>query len=108
MDLKDATLIFLGEAAAHPQVATIAQTAYDQLIDGDDVDYRVLKELVGEASGKGVLRALHQKYSPTAYDAILMPILQEIGRQAPIRSSWQPTVQPGSEDDPLTAKTWPS
>jgi hypothetical protein len=31
MDLKDATLMFLSEAAACPAVASIAQSAYDRL-----------------------------------------------------------------------------
>jgi hypothetical protein len=66
----------------------------------------VLNELLGEASGKGVLRALYQKYSPTAYAAIIMPICQEIGRQAPVRPRRQPPP-PGRADDPLTAPVWP-
>lgn len=100
MDLKDATLMFLTESAAHPAVAEIAQSAYDRLIEGEDVDYRVLSDLVGEASGKGVLRAMRRKYGPVAFEAIVMPILQEVGRRAPIRSS-RSTWQPG--EDPLTA-----
>ncbi len=102
MDLKDATLMFLTEASGYPAVAEIAQSAHDRLVDGEDVDYRVLSDLVGEASGKGVLRAMHQKYGPIAFEAIVMPVLQEVGRRAPIRSSrytykWQP------DEDPLTA-----
>jgi hypothetical protein len=100
MDLKDATLMFLAESAGYPAVADIAQSAYDQLVDGQDVDYRVLKGLVEEASGKGVLRAIRRKHGPAAFDAIVMPILQEIGREAPIRST-RYTWQPG--EDPLTA-----
>jgi hypothetical protein len=34
-----------------------------------------------------VLRAMHAKYSPEAYEAIIGPVLQEIGRRAPIRST---------------------
>ena len=97
MDLKDATLMFLAESAAHPAVAEIAQSAYDRLVEGEDVDYRVLSDLVGEASGKGVLRAMRQKYGPAAFDAMVMPILNEVGRRAPIRSSrssWQPGQDP--------------
>ena len=30
MDLKDATLILVTESAAHPAVASIAQSAYDR------------------------------------------------------------------------------
>jgi hypothetical protein len=101
MELKDATLMFLIEAAAYPAVAEIAQSAYHRLAEGEEIDYRVLSDLVGEASGKGVLRAMNQKYSPAAYEAIIMPVLQEIGRRAPIRSS-RPTWQPG-DGDPLTA-----
>ena len=87
MELRDATLMFLSESAAYPAVAEIAQSAYDRLIQGEEVDCQVLSDLVGEASGKGVLRAMHAKYSPEAYEAIIMPVLQEIGRQAPIRST---------------------
>lgn len=104
MDLRDATLMFLGESAAYPAVASIAQSAYDKLAAGEEIDYRVLSDLIGEASGKGVLRALNARYSPTAFDAMIGPILKEIGRRAPIRSS-RPPVAP--EDDPLTAAVWP-
>jgi hypothetical protein len=103
MDLKDATLMFLTESAAHPPVASIAQTAYDRLADGEEVDYRVLSELMGEASGKGVLRAIRQKYGPVAFEAMITPICQEIGRQAPV----PPRRRPAPEEDPLTATTWP-
>ena len=105
MDLKDATLMFLSESAAHPAVASIAQDAYDRLVEGEEIDYRVLDELIGEASGKGVLRELNRKYSPEAFEAMIGPILEEIGRTKPIRSR-RPSVAP--EGDPLTASVWPS
>ncbi len=104
MDLKDATLMFLSESAAYPAVASIAQNAYDQLVEGEEIDYRVLSELIGEASGKGVLRELNRKYSPEAYEAMIGPILREIGRTRPIRSR-RPPVAP--EEDPLAAPVWP-
>jgi hypothetical protein len=100
MDLRDATLMFLIESAAHPAVSELAQSAYDRLIEGEDIDYRVLSDLVDEASGKGVLRAMHHKYGPAAFEANVMPVLQEIGQRAPIRST-RSTWQPG--EDPLTA-----
>jgi hypothetical protein len=100
MDLKDATLMFLSESAAHPAVAEIAQSAYDRLVEGEDIDYRVLNDLVDEASGKGVLRAMRQKYGPVGFEAIIMPVLQEIGRRKPVHST-RYTWQPG--EDPLTA-----
>lgn len=106
MDLKDATLMFLSESAGHPAVATLAQSAYDRLAAGEEVDYGLLDDLIGEASGKGVLRAMHSKYSPTAYEAIISPLLDEIGRRKPIRSDRRPPA-PGSADDPLTAPSWP-
>jgi hypothetical protein len=105
MDLMDATLMFVSESADHPAVATLAQSAYDRLAAGEEVDYRLLDDLIEEASGKGVLRAMHSKYSPTAYFAIISPVLDEIGRRKPIRSSRRPPA-PGSPDDPLTASTW--
>jgi hypothetical protein len=107
MDLKDAVLVVLSEAADHPSVASIAQSAYSQLADGQPVDYRVLDELIGEVSGKGVLRDLHAKYSPTAYEAIISPILTEIGRHKPIRSGSRPSSDVSLERDPLTARVWP-
>jgi len=42
MDLRDATLMFLAESAAYPAVAELAQSAYDRLAEGEDIDYRVL------------------------------------------------------------------
>jgi hypothetical protein len=40
MDLKDATLMFLSESAAHPAVASIARSAYDRLVDGEEIGRR--------------------------------------------------------------------
>lgn len=100
MNLRDACLVFLSEAAGQPAVAALARSAYDRLLEDGDVDYQVLDDLLGEASGKGILRELHAKYPPVAYEAILGPILHEIGARKPIRSSrpqWHP--QPG--EDPL-------
>ncbi|HEY1627228.1 MAG TPA: hypothetical protein VGG16_25895 [Streptosporangiaceae bacterium] len=87
MELRDATLMFLAESAEYPVVAAIAQSAYDRLAQGEDIDYRVLNDLVGEASGKGVLRSMRDKYGPEAFAAITGPVLREIGRKAPIRST---------------------
>ena len=106
MDLKDATLMFLSESAAYPAVASIAQSAYDRLVESEEIDYRVLSDLIGEASGKGVLRELNRKYSPEAFEAMIGPILQG-DRPATRRSSrTRPPVAP--EDDPLTAPVWPT
>ncbi len=84
MDLKDATLVIVTESAAHPGLTQLAQSVYDQLIWDGQVDYRVLSDMVAEASGKGVLRAIHQKYGPDGRDAIFGPILREIDRQKPV------------------------
>jgi hypothetical protein len=102
MDLKDATLVFLVESASYPTVAELAQAAYDRILDGQDIGYPVLDELIGEASGKGLLRAMHRKYDPVAYEAILAPILHEIDRKKPIRSS-RPGWHPADGVDPLGA-----
>jgi hypothetical protein len=105
VELKDATLMLLRESDGHPVVASLAQSAYDQLARGEEVHYLLLDELIGEASGKGVLRALHARYSPVAYEAIIMPILAEI-RQKPVR----PRRRPDGDDqaaDPLRASVWP-
>lgn len=95
------------ESAGHPAVASIARSAYEQLLERDGIDYRILDDLLGEASGKGVLSAISRKYSPAAYESVIMPICEEIGRQAPIRSTWRSSMPAGSADDPLTAATWP-
>jgi hypothetical protein len=98
--------MMMSESADHPAVASLAQSVYQRLVNDEPVDYRLLDDLIGEASGKGVLRALHAKYSPAAYEAIIGPILTEIGRQKPIRSQrYAGPVDP--ESDPLLASTWP-
>jgi hypothetical protein len=106
MDLKDATLMMLSESAGHPAVASIAKVAYERIVRGEAVDYRLLNDLIDEASGKGVLRAIRAKYGPVAFEALTSPILQEIGRQAPILSPM--SSAPGDPaGDPLRASTWP-
>jgi hypothetical protein len=102
VDLKDATLMILSESGAHPRLQRLARAAYDELASGREVSYRILDDLISEASGKGVLRALHQKYSAAACDAMLMPILEEIGRRKPIPPRRRP-VPSDSRPDPLTA-----
>jgi hypothetical protein len=84
MDLKDATLVILTESAACPGLAELAQSVYDRLAAGAEVDYHVLSDLVAEASGKGVLRAINQKYGPDAREAVFGPILREIDGQKPV------------------------
>jgi hypothetical protein len=106
VELKDATLVLLSESDGHPAVASLAKSAYDQLARGEEVDYRLLDELIGEASSKGVLRALHARYSPVAYEAIIMPILTEIGRRKPVPPRRRPDVG-DPETDPLRASAWP-
>lgn len=106
MDLRDATFMMLHESAGQPAVASLARSVYDRLTNDEPVDYRLLDELIGEASGKGVLRALHAKYSPVAYEAIIGPILTEIGEQKPIRSQ-RYAQDSDPETDPLRASTWP-
>jgi hypothetical protein len=102
MDLKDATLMFLSESAAYPAVAEIARSAYDRLVEGNDIDYRVLNDLVDEASGQGVLRDMRRQYGEVGFEAVVMPVLREIGQRKPIRSDrYGYTWQPG--EDPLTA-----
>ena len=102
MDLKDATLMILAESADYPEVARLAQSACDALADGDEVPHWILSDMIGEASGKGVLRVLHRKYSATAYEALLMPICREIDRQRPV----PPRPRPDPATDPLTSSTF--
>jgi hypothetical protein len=47
-------------------------------------------------------RALHQKYSPVAFEAMIMPICREIDRQRPV----PPRPRPAPEDDPLTSSSF--
>ncbi|MGH3245760.1 MAG: hypothetical protein ACRDOI_06035 [Trebonia sp.] len=105
MDLKDATLMILSESAAHPGLAMLAQLAYDQLNADGQVDYHLLSDMVEEASGTGVLRAIRQKFGQTGHDAIFGPILREIDWQKPVQSSR--TASAGQDSpDPLTAASW--
>jgi|HubBroStandDraft_2_1064218.scaffolds.fasta_scaffold428419_2 hypothetical protein len=94
--------MILTESAGHPALERIAQSAYDELASGREVHYQVLTDLIGEASGTGVLRVLHQKYSPAACDAMLMPVFREIDRLKPVPPRSRPV--PGDDfPDPLTA-----
>lgn len=102
MDLKDATLLLAGESAAHPALASAAQSAYDALASGQHVPFQTLSELIGEASGQGVLRDLRRKYSTTAFEAIVFPICREIDRQKPV-----PSRRRAGGPDPLTDPDWP-
>jgi hypothetical protein len=106
MDIKDAALMMLSESAGQPAVASLAESAYRRLANDEPVDHRLLNDLIGEASGKGVLRAINAKYGPAAFGAITEPILAEIGRQAPIRSRGH-AAPADPEADPLRASTWP-
>ena len=98
--------MLVAESAAHPAVAALAQSAYDRLAAGESVEYTVLSDLLDEVSGEGVLYALHRKYSTVAVEAMLMPIMAEITRQAPVRFGRRRPA-PGSDEDPLTAPVWP-
>jgi hypothetical protein len=101
MDLNDATLLLAAESAAHPALASAAQSAYDALASGQPVPFQTLSELIGEASGQGVLRDLRRKYSATAFEAIVFPICREIDRQKPV-----PPRRPSAGPDPLTDPDW--
>jgi hypothetical protein len=101
MDLRDATLLLAAESAAHPALASAAQTAYDALASGQQVPFQTLSELIGEASGKGVLRDLRRKYSETAFEAIVFPICREIDRQKPV-----PPRRWAADPDPLMDPQW--
>ena len=105
MDLKDATLMMMAESAAHPRLAELARSAYDQLVTAGEVDHRVLSDMVAEASGKGVLRAIRQEHGAIAHEAIFGPILREIDRQRPVPSR-RPAPDRQDGPDPLTAPGW--
>jgi hypothetical protein len=94
--------MILAESAGHPEVARLAQAAYDTLAGGGEVPHALMSDILGEASGKGVLRAVYQKYSAVAFDALIMLICREIDRQRPV----PPRPRPPPEDDPLTSSTF--
>jgi hypothetical protein len=102
VDLKDATLMILTESGAHPSLQRLAQMAYDELASGREVSYLLLSDMIDEASGKGLLRDLHRKYSATAWDALFMPVLEEISRRKPVAPRRHP-VPSDTGPDPLTA-----
>ena len=96
--------MILAESAAHPGLAKLAESAYDQLTADGRVDYRVLSDLVAEASGKGVLRAINHKYGPAGRDAIFGPILREIDWQKPVPPRRTPSAGPGSPGPLMAAR----
>lgn len=106
MDLKDATLMLLSESGDQPAVATLARTAHERLANEEPVSYQLLDELIGEASGKGVLRAVRAKYGPVAFEAIFGPILNEIGQRKPVPPR-RAADDVDPERDPLLASVRP-
>jgi hypothetical protein len=97
MDLKDATLMILAESAAHPTLAKTAQSAYESLSDGREVPHGVLSDMLGEASGKGIIRALRQKYSATAFEAMIQDLpgtLKSPPQQANVALGARPALPP--------------
>jgi hypothetical protein len=100
VNLQDSCLVFLAASAAEPTVAALARSAREQAAETGTADWRLLDQLIGEASGKGILRALGAAHDPVAYNAILHPILAEIGASKPIRSS-RPAWYPEPGKDPL-------
>jgi hypothetical protein len=77
------------------------QGGWFQRLQAFEVPYRVLSDLLGEASGKGILRALRQKYSATAFEAMLFPLLREVDRQKPVPPR-RHSAPWGDGADPLT------
>jgi hypothetical protein len=102
MDLRDATLMIAAESAGCPTVARLAQQVHDELSRDGEAGRQVLRDLIDEASGKGVLRAIAAKHSPTAFEAIFGPVLREVDRQNPPA----PRRARPSGPDPLTAPAW--
>jgi len=94
--------MILTESGEHQELARLAQSAYEILSNDREVPYGILSKMLGEASGKGVLRALQGKYSGTAYNAMLIPICREIDRQKPVPPRRRTGLRPESAD-PLTA-----
>jgi hypothetical protein len=94
MDLRDATLMFLAESGEYPELTRLAESAYDDLCLGREVPHTVLSDLLGEASGQGVLRTLRRRHSAAAFESIIMPICREIDRQKPVPPYRGPVREP--------------
>lgn len=105
MDLRDATLMILAESAACPSVARLARQACDELAAEGEAGRQLLRDLIDEASAKGVLRAIAAKHSPTAFEAIFGPVLREVDRQNPPPPRQARPPGPAGPD-PLTAPAW--
>lgn len=97
--------MLMTESAAHPGLAKLAQSAHDRLTRNGEADYHLLNDMIAEASGKGVLQEIQQKYSATAHEAMLTPILREIDRQKPVPPRRMASAHQDSPD-PLTAASW--
>lgn len=105
MDLRDATLMMLAAADGHPELERLARLAFEALTDHGEVHHELLSDMLGEASGSGVLGLLREHYSPAAYEALLMPIYREIGLQKPIFSGRRPAPD---IRDALSTPAWTS
>lgn len=84
MDLKEASYMVLSESAPHAELRSVAQAAYDDFSAGREVPYIALKGMLVEASRKGVLGRLKQRYGYDAFNDMVLVLGREADRQRTI------------------------
>ncbi|WP_433179195.1 hypothetical protein [Actinoallomurus sp. CA-150999] len=92
MDLKEASYMVLSESAPYQELRSVAQAAYDDFSTGREVPYIALTGMLTEASRKGVLGKLKQRYGYDTFCDMVFVLARETDRQrtiagkAPVRS----------------------
>jgi hypothetical protein len=92
MDLKEATYMVLRESGPYAELRSVAQAAYDDFSAGREVPYIALTGMLTEASRKGVLGELKQRYGYDTFCDMVIVLGREADRQrtiagkAPVKS----------------------
>jgi hypothetical protein len=84
MDLKEASYMVLSESAPYAELRSVAQAAYDDFSAGREVPYVALKGILTEASRKGVLGKLKQRYGYDTFCDMVIVLGRETDRQRTI------------------------
>ncbi|MEV5705713.1 hypothetical protein [Actinoallomurus sp. NPDC052274] len=84
MDLKDASYMVLAESAPHSDLMDVARAVHDDFSAGREVPHFALTGMLAEASRKGVLSRLKQRYGDGAINDMVFVLAREADRQRTI------------------------
>jgi hypothetical protein len=81
MDLKEASYMVLNESSPHVELRSVARAAYEDFCAGREVPEIALTGILVEASRKGVLGKLKQRYGYDVFCDMVLVLGREVNRQ---------------------------